>query len=248
MELTILQQIDGSLLNAAGVIIGGLAGLLFRNALPARVTQTMQSSIGLVTIFLALRIAWQLGEIEVRAIPGIVLALIALTIGGAIGEALKLDDRLTDIATRIQQGTGQQGNQRFSEGLLTAFLIFCVGPVTLLGSIDNGLRGDNQLLTIKTVLDTITAAALASSYGIGVIASAAPLLFLQGGISLAAGAFAQLIPDPQNNLFVLIATSTGGIMLLGLGLNLLEVTKIRIAALLPALLIGPLLLWLIQLF
>ncbi len=247
MELSIWQQMDGSLLNAIGVIVGGIAGLLFRNALPVRVTQTIQSGIGLVTIFLALRIAWQLGDIEIEAIPGIVIALIALTIGGAIGEALKLDERLSTIASQIQQRTGQQGNARFSEGLLTAFLIFCVGPVTILGSIDNGLRGDNQLLTIKTVLDTITAAALASSYGLGVIASAAPLLVLQGGISLAAGAFAQLIPDPQHNPFVLIATSTGGLMLLGLGLNLLEITKIRIAALLPSLLIGPLLLWLIRL-
>lgn len=247
MELSLWQQVDGSVLNAVGVIIGGIAGLVFRHALPTRVTQTVQSAIGLVTIFLAIRIAWQLGDIEVRTIPGIVIALIALTIGGALGEALKLDDRLSYLASRIQSRTGQQGNAKFSEGLLTAFLIFCVGPVTILGSLDNGLRGDNQLLTIKTVLDTITAAALASSYGIGVIASAIPLVMLQGSISLAAGAFAQLIPDPANNPFVLIATSTGGVMLLGLGLNLLEITKIRIAALLPGLLVGPLLLWVIQL-
>lgn len=247
MELTFWQQIDGSVLNAIGVIAGGIAGLIFRNALPARVTQTIQSGIGLVTLFLAVRIAWQLGAIEVRTIPGIVIALVALTIGGALGESLKLDERLSQLADRVQQRTGQQHNARFSEGLLTAFLIFCVGPVTILGSIDNGLRGDNQLLTIKTVLDTITATALTSSYGIGVMASAFPLLVLQGGISLAAGAFAQLIPDPQTNPFVLISTSTGGIILLGLGLNLLEVTKIRIAALLPALLVGPGLLWLIQL-
>jgi uncharacterized membrane protein YqgA involved in biofilm formation len=248
MELTFWQQIDGSVLNAIGVVIGGIAGLIFRNALPPRVTQTIQSAIGLVTLFLAVRIAWQLGEIEIRTIPGIVIALIALAIGGAIGEAFKLDERLSAIASSIQSRTGQQNNTKFSEGLLTAFLIFCVGPVTILGSLDNGLRGDNQLLLIKTVLDTITAAALASSYGNGVVASAVPLMFLQGGISLAAGAFAQLIPDPENNPLVLIATSTGGIMLLGLGLNLLEVTKIRIAALLPALLVGPLLLWGIQQF
>lgn len=246
MDLTFWQQIDGSVLNAVGVIVGGIAGLVFRNALPTRVTQTIQSAIGLVTLFLAVRIAWQLGEIEIRTIPGIVIALIALTLGGAIGESLKLDERLSALASSIQSRTGQQGNAKFSEGLLTAFLIFCVGPVTILGSLDNGLRGDNQLLTIKTVLDTITAAALASSYGIGVIASAAPLLVLQGGISLAAGAFAQLIPDPANNPYVLISTSTGGIMLLGLGLNLLEITKIRIASLLPALLVGPFLLWAIQ--
>jgi uncharacterized membrane protein YqgA involved in biofilm formation len=118
-----------------------------------------------------------------------------------------------------------------------------VGPVTILGSIDNGLRGDNQLLIVKTVLDTITAAALASSYGIGVVFSAIPLLLGQGSISLAAGALSAYIPDATTNPYVIIATSTGGIILIGLGLNLLEVTRIRIAALLPALLFAPILLW-----
>ena len=247
MELSFWQQIDGSILNAIGVIVGGIAGLIFRNALPTNVTQTIQYAIGLITIFLAVRIAWQLGDIEIRTIPGIVVALVGLTIGGALGEVLQLDNRLSTLVQQIQTKTGQQANGRFSEGLLTAFLIFCVGPVTLLGSIDNGLRGDNQLLTIKTVLDTITAAALTSTYGVGVIASALPLLLLQGGISLTAGVFAQLLPDPANNPYVLIATGTGGIMLLGLGFNLLEVTKIRIAALLPAILVTPILFWCIQL-
>ncbi|MFM2310568.1 MAG: putative rane protein YdfK [Chloroflexota bacterium] len=244
--MTLWEQLDGSIYNAIGVIIGGFLGLLFRHALPVRVTQTVQSAIGLTTLFLAVRIAWQLGDISAGAIPGIVIALIALAIGGGLGEALRLDERLGSIAQRFQPRAGQTGDARFSEGLLAAFLIFCVGPVTILGSIDNGLRGDNQLLIVKTVLDTITAAALASSYGIGVLFSAVPLLAGQGAISLAAGAFSSYIPDAANNPFVLVATSTGGIILIGLGLNLLEVTKLRIAALLPALLIAPTLLWVAQ--
>lgn len=244
--MTLWEQLDGSIYNAIGVIIGGFLGLLFRHALPVRVTQTVQSAIGLTTLFLAVRIAWQLGDISAGTIPGIVIALIALAIGGGLGEALRLDERLGSIAQRFQPRAGQTGDARFSEGLLAAFLIFCVGPVTILGSIDNGLRGDNQLLIVKTVLDTITAAALASSYGIGVLFSAVPLLAGQGAISLAAGAFSSYIPDAANNPFVLVATSTGGIILIGLGLNLLEVTKLRIAALLPALLIAPTLLWVAQ--
>jgi len=237
------NQINGSVYNAIGVIIGGSLGLFFRHALPTRVTQTVQSAIGLTTIFLAIRIAWQLGDIQAGALPGIVIALVALALGGGIGEALRLDERLGGIATRVQTRSGQSGDPRFSEGLLAAFLIFCVGPVTILGSIDNGLRGDNQLLIVKTVLDTITAAALASSYGVGVLFSAIPLLVGQGAISLGAGAFSLFIPDAAHNPYVLVATSTGGIILIGLGLNLLEVTKLRIAALLPGLLLAPLLLW-----
>ena len=245
--MAIWQQINGSMYNALGVILGAVIGLLFRNALPPRVTQTIQSAIGLVTLFLGIRIAWGLSDIEIHGIAGIVLALVAMTLGGGLGEALALDDRLSQFTTAIQQRLGQQNDKRFSEGLLTAFLIFCVGPVTILGSINNGLNGDNQLLIIKTVLDTITAAALASSYGIGILVSAVPLLLFQGGLSLAAGSVAQLIPDPNTNPLVLIATCSGGLILIGLGLNLLDISKIRIAALLPTLLIGPLLAWLIPL-
>lgn len=244
--MTLWTQLNGTIYNAIGVIIGACIGIFFRNALPARVTQTIQSAIGLVTMFLGIRIAWGLSDIEVGGIAGIVLALVAITVGGGIGEALELDARLTRLSTFIQQRLGQQGDHRFSEGLLTAFLIFCVGPVTILGSINNGLNGDNQLLIIKTVLDTITAAALASSYGIGILISALPLFLFQGGISLAAGGVAQVVPDPNTNPLVLIATCSGGIILVGLGLNLLEITKIRIAALLPTLMCGPLLVWVIQ--
>ncbi|MFN5928373.1 MAG: DUF554 domain-containing protein [Roseiflexaceae bacterium] len=244
--MNLWTQLNGTIYNAVGVIIGAFIGIMFRHALPIRVTQTIQSAIGLVTIFLGIRIAWGLSDIEVGGVAGIVVALVAITIGGGIGEALELDARLTRISDSIQQRLGQHGDHRFSEGLLTAFLIFCVGPVTILGSINNGLNGDNQLLIIKTVLDTITAAALASSYGVGILVSAVPLFFFQGGISLAAAGVAQIIPDPSTNPTVLIATCSGGIILVGLGLNLLEVTKIRIAALLPGVICGPVLVWLAQ--
>lgn len=244
--MSLWNQINGSIYNALGVIIGAGIGMIFRHALPPRVAQTVQWAIGLVTMFLGVRIAWGLSDISIGGIPGIVIALVALTIGGGVGEALELDARLTRISNSIQQRLGQSGDQRFSEGLLTAFLIFCVGPVTILGSINNGLNGDNQLLIIKTVLDTITAAALASSYGVGILVSAVPLFVFQGGISLAAGGVAQLIPDPNTNPIVLIATCSGGIILVGLGLNLLDITKLRIAALLPAIVCGPLLVWLMQ--
>ena len=233
MSLSLWQQTNGSVLNAIGVLVGALIGLFFRNSLPPRIANTVQSAIGLTTLFLGMRI---------------VIALVAITVGGGIGEALNLDARLGALATSVQQRLGQSNDQRFSEGLFAAFLIFCVGPVTILGSIDNGLRGDNQLLIIKTVLDTITAAALASSYGMGVLVSAVPLLLFQGGISLAAGSLAQLVPDPTHNPIILIATCTGGIILLGLGLNLLDITKLRIATFLPALLLGPLFVWALQTF
>lgn len=248
MFISLWQQTNGSIFNAIGVLIGALIGLLFRNSLPPRIANTLQSGIGLTTLFLGMRIAWGLSEISIHGVAGIVIALVTITVGGGIGEALKLDARLESLAINVQQRLGQGNDHRFSEGLFAAFLIFCVGPVTILGSIDNGLRGDNQLLIIKTVLDTITAAALASTYGLGVLVSAVPLLLFQGGISLTAGSLAALVPDPTHNPTVLIATCTGGIILLGLGLNLLDITKLRIAAYLPALVLGPIMVWALQTF
>jgi uncharacterized membrane protein YqgA involved in biofilm formation len=118
-----------------------------------------------------------------------------------------------------------------------------VGPLTLIGSLNNGLTGDNTLLVLKAVMDGIASIVLTSSYGIGVGFSILSILLYQGGLSLAAGTFAQAIPDPASAQPVLLATGVGGLIILGLGLNLLQVSQIRLASLLPALFLAPLVYW-----
>lgn len=127
---------------------------------------------------------------------------------------------------------------------MAASLLFCVGPMTLIGSLNNGLTGDNTLLLLKAVMDGLASIALTSSFGIGVGFSVLIVLLYQGGVSLAAGLLAQTLADPATSPTVLLITGVGGLMILGLGLNLLEVARVRVASLLPALLLAPLLTWL----
>ena len=135
----------------------------------------------------------------------------------------------------------------FTEGFVTSSLLFCVGPMTLLGCLNNGLTGDNTLLSLKATMDGIVSIALANIYGVGVGFSILVLLFYQGGLSLAAGAIADLVPDPTTDPHILLATGVGGIAIVAIGLNLLGIVKVRVASLLPAILISPVIYYLAHL-
>jgi uncharacterized membrane protein YqgA involved in biofilm formation len=163
MNVSLWQQTNGSVLNAVGVLIGALIGLFFRNALPPRIANTVQSAIGLTTLFLGMRIAW--GSVILAFTASLESSLPWLPSPLAVGSAKRSTSMpgSAHLLLAYNSAWGRAMTKRFSEGLFAAFLIFCVRAVTILGSIDNGLRGDNQLLIIKTVIDTITAAALAES-------------------------------------------------------------------------------------
>jgi uncharacterized membrane protein YqgA involved in biofilm formation len=133
-----------------------------------------------------------------------------------------------------------RGKGLFTEGFVASSLLFCVGPMTLIGCLNNGLTGDNTLLTLKATMDGIVSIALANIYGIGVGFSLIVLLIYQGGLSLAAGLLADFLPDPANNLHVFLVTGVGGLIIIALGFNLLEITKIRVASFLPAIIFAPL--------
>ena len=134
-----------------------------------------------------------------------------------------------------------QGQGRFTDGFVAASLLFCIGPLALIGSLNNGLTGDNALLVIKAVMDGLASVALTSTFGVGVGFSALPILLYQGGLSLGAATFAQILPDPATSPAILASTGVGGLIIMGLGLTLLEATQVRIASLLPALALAPLL-------
>ena len=185
--------------------------------------------------------AGSLHKIESR-IDGVILALLAVVIGGLLGEWWQIEARLETVGNWLKGRFKGKGS--FTEGFMAASLLFCVGPITLLGSLNNGLTGDNTLLLLKSVMDGLAAVALTSSFGIGVGFSALIILVYQGGVSLAAGLLAQSLPDPASSPEVLLMTGVGGLMILGLGFNLLELARIRVASLLPALLLSPVLIWL----
>lgn len=229
--MSVLEQTTGTLLNIVTVLVGSALGLLLRGRLPERVVTTVMQAIGLTTLFIGIDNAFDLDKV-VRP-PGVILALMALALGGALGEWWGLERRLEGVGDALKRRFRGQG--RFTEGFVAASLLFCVGPLTLIGSIQNGLSGDPSFLVLKSTLDGFAALALSATFGFGVIFSVFVVAFYQGSLSLFAGLFAALVPDPANDPRVLLVNGVGGLMIVGLGFNLLEIKRLRVASLLPSL-------------
>lgn len=223
----------GTLVNTATVIAGGTLGTLLGNRLPTRVRSTVMDALGLTTILIGLKMAFETSNV--------LLLLGSLLLGGIAGELLDIEAALNRLAgrleARVSPGSGTATGGRFARGFVTASLVFCVGPMTIMGSLQDGLTGDYSTLAIKAMLDGFAALAFASSLGMGVTFSALVVLVYQGGITLAA-AWAQAILTPA---MVAEMTATGGLLIFAIGLGLLELKRIRVANLLPAIFVAPLL-------
>ncbi|MEL7072331.1 MAG: DUF554 domain-containing protein [Cyanobacteria bacterium J06581_3] len=240
--LTLWAKTSGTWINVLLVILGTLSGLFLRNRLSSKMRDVITQAVGLTTIFIGLSMAGALNDASAGGIEGVILALVALVVGGLLGEWWQLEARLISFGDWIKARV--KGGNRFTEGFVAASLLFCIGPMTILGSLNNGLLADNTILVVKSTMDGLVSIALTGTYGIGVGFSIVPIVLYQGGLSLLAGSLAQFIPNPDTNPTVLLVTGIGGIMILGLGLNLLKTSKISIASFIPALVLGPVLSWL----
>ena len=233
----------GTLLNVATVMVGGMLGLLFGARLPESLRKTVIAGLGLFVL------AYGLYSFLKTQNPLIVLG--SLLIGALLGEWWKIEDGLEYIGKWLeshfngkQSGDPERDRRRstapstdFVRGFLTASLVFCVGPMAILGSIQDGLKGDYSLLAIKSVLDGFAALAFASTLGVGVLFSVIVILFFQGGISLLAAQLSAVVtPAMMAEL-----TAVGGVLLLGIAVSsLLEIKPIRVGNFLPSLAIAPL--------
>ncbi|ADR36611.1 protein of unknown function DUF554 [Oceanithermus profundus DSM 14977] len=244
MELSLWAKTNGTLVNVLAVLLGSGLGVLIHGRLPGRMQRIIVQGVGLVTLFIGFSMAGSLGAARGGAVDGVILGLLALVLGGVLGEALGLEERLERLGDLLKARF--RGGGGFTEGFVAASLLFCVGPMTLIGSINNGLVGDPTLLYIKSTLDGLSSIALAASFGPGVAASALVVLVYQGGLALAAGGLAAALPDPASDPRVLLVTGVGGLMILGLGINLLELTRVRVASFLPALALAPFFWWLAE--
>ncbi len=242
--LSLWAKTSGTWINVFTVLIGSSVGLVLRHRLPRSMQQIITQAVGLMTLVIGFAMAQTLAEVKAGPVDGIILALLALVGGGLLGEWWEVEKHLTALGDLLK--TRVKGGGKFTEGFVAASLLFCIGPMTILGSINNGLSGDNTLLTLKATMDGLASVALTGSYGIGVGFSALTVLVVQGSLSLLAGLLASLIPDPTTDPHILSLTGVGGLMILGLGLNLLEVTRVRVASFLPALVLAPLLVALIS--
>jgi len=231
--------LSGTLLNAATVVVGATVGLLVAGRLPERIRESVTIGIGLFTLGIGVSMALPVFGDPAAAVGDSLVVLTSLLVGVAVGEALRIQDGLEALGGWFERRLPRRGGQpsRIAEAFVTTSLVFCVGPLTVLGSLDNGIRGDATLLATKSILDGVSSVAFAAALGPGVYLAALTVLVIQG--SIAGGAF--LIRDALDPRTILVTTAVGGTILLGMALRLLELRRVRVASFLPGLLLAPLL-------
>jgi uncharacterized membrane protein YqgA involved in biofilm formation len=236
--LSLWAKTSGTWINLLTIVLGTVLGLTLRKRLSPATETLITQALGLVTMTLGVTMAQSLSRAKAGPVDGIILALLALVVGGAMGEWWQLEGRLTALGDALKARL--KGGGQFTQGFVSASLLFCIGPMAILGSLSNGLAGDSTLLTLKATMDGLASIALTSSYGVGVGFSALSVLVVQGSLSLLASVSGWVVADPATNPYILIITGVGGLMILALGLTLLEVVQIRLASFLPALGLAPL--------
>ncbi|MBN1401872.1 MAG: DUF554 domain-containing protein [Anaerolineae bacterium] len=230
----------GTWLNVATVLIGGSIGAILGNRLAERVRETVLHGLGLVTVIVGIHLSMET--------ENILIVMGSVLVGGLLGEWWRIDvglDRASEwLKSRVGKRLSSHSLTHFTEGFITSSLVFCIGPMTILGSIQDGLSGDFTLLAIKSMLDAFAALAFASSLGVGVLFSILTILLYQGGLTLAAGLVQTILTDAM----IAEMTATGGVLILAIGLLLLDLKRIRVANLLPALAIAPAIVALLEAF
>lgn len=240
---------SGTVVNASTVLLGSGLGVLIGHRLPLRTRSVVTDALGLVTLLIAGSSAMAVADDSLSDAVGdsapMLIVLGALLVGAIIGSLLRIEDRLEGLGDAIQgrlsrKSTGaadHAARDRFIQGFMTASLVFCVGPLTILGSITEGIgEGPDQLL-LKSALDGFAAIAFAASFGWGVAASVFTLVAIQGSLTALGAALGDFMPDAH----LAALTATGGLLLVGVGLRLLDIKQLKVGDLLPALLIAPLL-------
>src|SRR5699024_7408270 len=211
----------GTIVNVVTIIVGCTFGLFFTN-IQERYKETIMNGIGLTFILIGLQMALQTNAI--------IIVLLSILTGAVIGEFLKLEDLLNRFGDWISSKfSGKSNNTNISQGFVTASLIFVVGAMAILGALDSGLRGDHEILFTKSALDGFTAFVLTTTLGFGVVLSVIPVFLYQGAIALLATQIEAWIPDVLFNELIQEVTAVGGLLILAIGLNILNITKIRIS-------------------
>ena len=236
----------GTVTNVATVVVGSGLGLLIGHRLSPHVRTTVTAALGLVTLLIAAQAALAVSDVDLTRAVGdsapTLIVLGSLVVGGIVGAALRLEARVESLGGwlqgRLSPAAGQDaGRERFVEGFVISSLVFCIGPLTILGSINEGLGNGTDQLMLKSTLDGFAALAFAASFGIGVMASALSVGLIQGSLTLLGAVLGSFLPDAH----LAALTATGGLILVGVALRLLDLKTFAVADLLPALVIAPIL-------
>lgn len=219
-------MVTGTLVNVAAICVGSLVGAFLTKGIPDNIKKTLTQGLGLSVILLGLQMAFKT--------ENVLIVISSLAVGGIIGELARIEERLDNLGLWIEKRktgeTASGGEQNVARAFVMASIVFCVGAMAVMGSIEDGLTGKPQILFAKSMLDGIASVVFASTMGIGVIFSSIPVLLYQGGITLAASTASTYLSD----WVIAELTATGGLLILGIGLNILELAKIRVGNLLPA--------------
>lgn len=216
----------GAIVNFLSIIVGGLIGLLLKKGIPEKISNTVFAGVGLCVLLIGID-----GVMEGK---NILITIISIVVGAVIGELLDIDSAINRLAKYAENTMNKKGgNVKFANGFVTATLLFAVGAMTIVGSLDSGLTGDNTTLYTKSLLDGISSIIFASSLGVGVLFSSIPILISQGGITLLAHYIAPLLTDT----IIAEMTCVGSLVIIALALNLLNITKLKVANYIPAIFI-----------
>lgn len=226
----------GVLVNTATVLIGSALGLLLKKGIPERVSQAVMIAIGLCTVYI--------GVDGALSGSNTIVLIVSMVLGTIVGTLIDIDDKINRAGEFLEKKMKRSdGKTTIAEGFMTGSLLFCVGAMTLVGSLNAGLSGDNELLYTKSILDLISSCMLASTLGIGVMFAALFVLVFQGGLVLLAGLLQSVLTDAA---LIAEITCAGSVMIIGLGLNILGLSRFKIANFMPAFLFVPLVYWLVQ--
>ena len=220
--------LSGTLLNAATVLVGGVIGTVLGDRLPERIRENVVRGVGLFALAMGAKFAIDTSNL--------LYMLGSMLLGGIVGSLWGVDRQLNALGETLQQRFARGSSSTVAEAFVTASIVFCVGPLTFLGSIRNGLNGDASLLSVKSVLDGFTAIALSATLGWGVLLTIPLILVYQGGLALGASLFSGLVSDLQLREM----SAVGGLLIMGVGLKLLNIRDVKVADFLPAIVVSPL--------
>ncbi|AOV06362.1 DUF554 domain-containing protein [Sporosarcina ureilytica] len=219
----------GTIVNALLIVIGTILGRFLHN-IPERMKETIMYGIGLAVAVIGIQMTFESTQI--------LIVIISIVVGAVLGEWMDLDDKVTKLGQWLEiKLPRKEEGMNISEGFVTATLIFVVGSMAIIGAIDSGLRNDHNVLVMKGIIDGFTSIILSSSLGIGVAFAAIPVFLYQGIITVLSTQISQYIPQALLDFFISEMTATGGLMILAIGLNLIGLTKIRVANLVPGILV-----------
>lgn len=222
----------GALVNGIGIMIGALLGSILRR-IPSNMKEAVMNIMGLSIVVLGIQMALKTENFTI--------VILSLSIGVIIGEILAIEDKITNMGEWLEKKVGSNKQGSISQGFVTGTLIFAIGAMGIIGALDSGIRGNHDVLYTKTIIDTFIAIILTSTIGIGVLFSAVPVILYEGLIAVFATQIDRVIPRDLMDQFIVEMSATGGVMIITIGLNLIGLTKFKVANLLPGLLVALLL-------